>query len=194
MSKRFGRNQKRRMRSEIARLESEKALVKDRADILEERNANLELAHLMDSELLKSMNNNLGEMRKAMSTFESVVGPYFIGLPPKVNRVDKIHDVYRIPSNTRVSTKLWDSRDISELSVKVHSLETTMLDAEYKELLGRMHIRLNGPAGEFAYTTTPEALMYLPKNEFIERLSCEFATTMANSEKFNKAFHSASRF
>lgn len=194
MSKRFGRNQKRRMRSEIARLEVEKLSIQDRSDELEERNANLEIAHIMDSELLKSMSHNLSEMRKAMSTFESVVGPYFIGLPPKVNRVDKIHDVYHIPSTTRFSTKVWDSRDISELSFKVHSLETTMLDAEYKELLGRMHIRLNGPAGDYAYATTTEALMMIPKSDLIERLSKEFATAMANSDRFNKAYRSASRF
>lgn len=177
MSRRFGRQQKRKMRAQIADLER--------------ANAGLQSAYDLNIGLTKHLSRSLNEMRETFSNLEGVLGPYFIGLPPKVVSVREIHDVYQMPELSRAPIKPWDGRDLNDLEYKVHALENTMLESEYRAMLGYMHVRLNGPAGDFAYSTTRQALMRMPKDMLISRLAQEFALAMANSPDFNKAYREA---
>lgn len=177
MSRRFGRQQKRKMRAQIAELER--------------ANVGLQAAYDMNSELTKHLSRNLNEMRETFSNLESVLGPHFIGLPTKVVSVREIHDVYQMQELSRAPTKAWDGRDQHDLEYKVYALENTMLRAEYRAMLGYMHIRLKGPAGDFAYSTTRQALMRMLKHMLIAQLAREFALAMANSPDFNNAYREA---
>lgn len=177
MSRRFGRQQKRKMRAQIADMET--------------RISNLQEALAMQQGLSRNMSSRLDEMRGTFNVLERVLGPYFIGLPPKQVEVREIYDVYQIPGLFSPSPKMWDTDDQIELEHKVYSLETTMLNAEYRKLRGCMHVRLSGPAGRFAYSTTREALYMVPKDDLIRRLSQEFAMAMVNDPSFDKAYRMA---
>lgn len=174
MSRRFGRQQKRKMRAQIAELER--------------ANARIQEAYDLNVALTRDFSSKLNEMRGTFNNLEGVLGPYFIGLPPKVVSVREIHDVYQMPELSRAPTKAWDSCDLNDIEAKVYALENTMLKAEYRTMLGCMHVRLRGPAGDFAYSTTREALMRMPKNMLLSRLAQEFALAMANSPDFERAF------
>lgn len=171
MSKRFGRQQKRNLRKQIAELETSLALNKA---------------------AYRYASSTIDEMRDNFSILERVLGPYFVGIPPKQVYASEVQETYNIPIMVEPPKyRRWLGSDQRDLVYKVSRLKTTMVEADYNDMIGCVHIRLTGPAGTCSYAATTNALRMVPRDVFIERLSREIVMTLENSTNFNDACDAA---
>lgn len=169
MSRRFGRQQKRKMRAQIAELESQLAQSqgwvnhhKEAADLLRSRNYKLE---------------------RAINLTARVLGDRFIALPPQEIPVRSVEPYFRVPMAPQFVPEFLTHASPEEYCHRIQDLKTTMVSAELDQFRSCIHVALRTPAGEYRYATTLEALATMPEPYLIEHLAEQFAKTIATSQQ-----------
>lgn len=144
MSKRFGRNQKRAMREEIAK-------EKERASLSERH--------------LKASISNQAPIREALNRVASVLGKHFYGLPPVQMHIGAIQKSYRMPRIQDAAVFAETGLMSSLINYAIDELSVMSCSAARDEMRGTVHLRFETPAGHFGYgiseaafrrTTAPE--------------------------------------
>lgn len=173
MSRRFGRNQKRKMRAQIT--EEQQLNKKSLGEI---------------QYWISQANFN----KSTVDRCHRLLGEYFIGFDSKLihenSSADYLSD-FRVPlfKRSSVTSPLMDCLDINE-SMKIINLEKMLFRIEEDRLdsglRGMMHLRveLNTSRGKrFAYCINSEALSILPDDYLIEMLSDNFARMLTKELK-----------
>lgn len=135
MSKRFGRNQKRRMRQEI--------------EALGERRT-------QDRRTIDNLYSRVDDHRRFLEYALELVGPDSILNPePRMVETSGYGDQTRVPVY-REPLNIWDDRAVAKVeSILVHALNTEVVKSALRPA---MHFRARLRGGEVAYALTDEAI------------------------------------
>lgn len=159
MSKRFGRNQKRKL---IADRNGLAELVKREASQVSQ------LRHLMR------------ENEETIRLVEKILGSNFFGLPPRDFQVAGLGRGVRLPSiEIRTGGYLGAQVEPICLQEKLFILQETEYSEHYDRLRNARHFRFKTPAGDVAYAATEDAWNGFPQDEFRIHMRKEIAESMA---------------
>ena len=164
MSKRFGRNQKRRMKQEIEGLSA----VLQRCAKNEQR-----------------LQGFVTEYLYAIKLTADVLGRHFCTLPPEVIKAHRLDRslVYRMAKPMEFPMVRMEADDMKHLTYSVADAvrELDMYRAELRtdKLADQVHVRIHGPRDEgYAYAISSEMKRMYPKDRLIEQISRELAMLM----------------
>lgn len=157
MARRFGRNQKRAFRNQLALQEK---LLEKHIGIIAERN---------------------GELHKAneiINLTAEILGEHFISLPVQTSEVKEIQDHYQFAAKN--SSRYW-ANDVKLAFVEqaLCHLETYQADAHIDELSGAMHMAFNSVSGKVAYAISDMAWRKLSEQQLVGLVQLEVANKMA---------------
>lgn len=157
MARRFGRNQKRAFRNQIALQEK---LLEKHIGIIAERN---------------------GELHKAneiINLTAEILGDHFISLPVQTSEVKEIQHHYQFA--VKNSSRYW-ANDVKLAFVEqaLCHLETYQADAHIDELSGAMHMAFHSVSGKTAYAISDIAWRKLSEQQLIGLVQLEVANKMA---------------
>jgi len=165
MSKRFGRQQKRKMRSEIARQQEAMAL---------------------DRGLLRHQSDKLRRFEDIAYRIECILGPYWIGFDPKPLQVNEIPRSFDIAARQNTSFLKPPIDPIVKMTSAYHRLEVMQSDTALDHMRSNIHVRLCTAAGEVGYATSLHALQRLPRDYFVELITREMAEHLWHSPNFQQ--------
>ncbi len=164
MSKRFGRQQKRKMRTEIA---------------------NRQAASALDHALIRHQGGKLEHLRSIFERIERILGRQWIGFDPQQVHVNSIPPVYNVAIMQHLSFSV-DHRDPISIERIAQQLEVMQSDTRLDALRMNMHIRLKTPAGIVGYATDLRSLAKLPREDFIKMMTREMANHLWNQPDFQQ--------
>lgn len=153
MSKRFGRNQKRALRAQLAECRGQLR---------------------KSQETCQALRQQMSENEQCVRDVGQILGKHFAGLPPQFVRAMNIHPDMYLPA-CGASTD-----DPQVRSVRYHlMLLTKYQGARRDELSEMLHCRFITPAGDMAYGINEEAFRRMPSEVLQSRLCNEIAAEMA---------------
>lgn len=165
MSKRFGRNQKRRMRQEIAQAKSEV----DR----------LAAAHEMDRGLLAHQSSKLAEANDYATDVADLVGYACVASgDPELMRFEHIgrrDRIQMVPYEPMQCTPLDSGAPLKSSCVRTETLRLLDVKAVRDRINQMMHVHAELADGVVSYVISMAALNDMPERQLIERLSKEIA-------------------
>lgn len=164
MSKRFGRNQKRKMKEQLA---------------LQEKKINK----------LEANRQEYSELKYCVELTAKVLGRYFVTLPPERRIFDKIPK--QIQHMLHDSSKKWWSAsdsDVSKITYTINLLNVILTDIEFDYLRNAIHFRVSaGYNDNYAYSMSNEAIAMIPIESLIEHMASTLSKSfLSNSENVNK--------
>lgn len=148
MSKRFGRNQKRRMRAEIQQLQYEKSV----SDRISEAN------HSM-----------IRQQAAVIIQVGDILGFHFAGLPAKEMPAEFSGDVIKFPAMRRTTSFSSLSEQASDLQSMLDVFELIKPEISIDKLNRKVHVYLRNKRGDVAYGLTEEAMRGIPKRHLAEQ-------------------------
>lgn len=157
MSKRFGRNQKRRMRQEI--------------EALGERRT-------QDRRTIDNLYSRVDDHRRFLEYALELVGPDSILNPePRMVETSGCSDQTRVPVY-RVPLNIWNGRAVAKVeSTLVHALNTQVVRSALRPA---MHFRARLGSGEVAYALTDEAIATMSTQQLTAVLHKHIARQLAH--------------
>jgi hypothetical protein len=150
MSKRFGRNQRRRAREHIAQLAADSARWQE--------------AHARESGLLRHVSNKLRAMESQMADLATALGVNYVGLPAR-EIVMKANDLAR------------DSFRMLTPSSAVAAMDLMRVDSHHDER-SQMHVRVRVGGSVVAYAISVEALLRTPTAYLAGAMANELAPAL----------------
>lgn len=164
MSRRYGRNQKRRARAAIARLE--------------QRATELQTGMAMDRALLRSQTQRIDELRAQLKDVAEIMGTDFIGLEPALWKFNDKHklDYLRCPV---------DGGD-----VLIHTMRTKITSDRLRPDY-MVHFRAELAGETVGYAISECALRDAPEGYIVRRISDEMARLLIGD--LRKKFRSGPR-
>lgn len=179
MSKRFGRNQKRVMREQIA-FNAKTA-------------SNLSDALLMEQGLKAHIREKLDEATEILGGVARILGRHFAGLKPEVHQIDshRREYPYRLhPPAFDIDFSTFFENDVPKLvSVQLYELEHVYPKAVRDQITGDVHIHLQTPDGRRSYAVSGSAWHQMKKDrrrmadEFGRMIGEELAAFIAGGER-----------
>lgn len=166
MSKRFGRNQRRRMRERIAASEL----------LLE-----------MQQKTIKEQRMLMQENRETVRRVAEVLGKRFAALP--VTKMDgghssRIPDRLRMESISLIERGSWLSNATQVVNESLKYLELPVMETTLRELQGVQHVRVYyGGCEKVGYAISESAFHSLPERDLVEMVSKELATHLVREMK-----------
>lgn len=163
MSHRFGRNRRRKLEAEAARLR---------------------FAHVLDAGLLNNMERQCAELRETIDRIERLVGPHFAALPPKTLRtnagaVRTAWNVQRVRAHVNRPDLASDNTPVTAPSIE--TLTAYLLETNAEAVDGCVHLRLQyaGDGGvRSTYMLTPQALREMPLRPLVEEMAPRMLTAL----------------
>lgn len=140
MSKRFGRNQKRAMRKQMAELENK---VQHLRSITSKQRSE---KRVFISKLLKA--------RRTLELVAEVLGPNFVGLEPPTIEVSHIPDYWNIPKLDTIRSYDWQLMD--HVAQEINLIETNRLTIVDRPFMEGVSIRLTTKEGDIAFGLSQE--------------------------------------
>lgn len=176
MSKRFGRNQRRKMREQL-----------DALWYLHDLSA--KGYHEKDREI-ENLRNIGRQMKQTIELTRSVLGDYFVTLPVKTSACQKLPDFppgFGLPPRNHV--RGFD--DMAGLDQMLRYVQSAILhgDTRFDVLRQQAHIRFRSDAGDVAYCFAQGAFGNCPAEYVIDTIAHEMAAQLAYSPQF-RAFTS----
>ncbi len=167
MSKRFGRNQRRKLRAELAHVLEQEAKL---------------------STLMAKLSRDNDELRETINLTERVLGKYFVTLPPKtvdISYAERL-EYLELPLPDKPSTVLYPEDRSGLLMEKIRAVTTAIMrgDTWVDDLMGKIHIKFYSQAGEVRYCFAKDAFRYVPP----ERVATYIAQNMAEHLKKDPKF------
>jgi hypothetical protein len=164
MSRRFGRNQKRKLLALCEYVQCELDLAKEE---LAKRNKSLNASY-----------QEIMNLNGAIKHFREVLGNYFVALPVQDVIVQEIRE-----SMTYANFKPSELRpvdfsapvNLSKLTYAVCLLETSKFDSYRDELSGHIHIRYKTSFGASAYAIHPRDAHMIYDQDFQQVIAREFS-------------------
>lgn len=153
MSRRYGRQQKRKAREQIAQLEFANRQLQ----------AGFEVA-----------SRRVTELRESLKQITDVLGPNFIGLPPKQLAM-------RVENSFRLFTDAGPER--------MHLVEIAMRTASNEHPQKQLHCHVILANGQSAYALSEAALLQLSEDQLINRIAPEIAQHLVREVRKNPLFN-----
>lgn len=167
MSRRFGRNQKRAMRAQIA--------------AVEKQNADLQYRNNECKVLMQLKDQRISILRETVDLTAQVLGEYFISLPIKTQEVMEIVDLLRLPApETRGSydepstQRRWQAVQQAVLHLELHRT-----DAHLDELQQCVHLRVHSVSGQVGFGLSDQAWLHTPVEVLQQLIIKEIAPAIA---------------
>ena len=178
MSRRFGRNQRRRAREQAAALTLENLALSEKA-------SKFEAAHRLESELVRFQSRRIDELQKILQRVRACLPRNHASLPPET-RADQNLDPRRPHRlelrHTGLYRNLGGPMDpVMEAydtvrAVEAYAVLMSKREIPYSDPFCRMlHFRAEFDGLETAYRITADAMKNMPIDELIEMLSGEMA-------------------
>lgn len=164
MGNRFGRNQKRRMRQEIADLKE---------------------AYNRECKLLANMSSSLSDLREEIHDAKTILSHNSIAFKPSDVRVNNCYNnTFRYPQS-----EVFDSMFISD-STKIESLTFTNVDlpvmaafVDTDKFTNNKHFMVRYGNRKYGYAISEQALKMMPKEHMIKTVSHAIAQSIFNELK-----------
>lgn len=172
MSKRFGRNQLRKLRQQVAAMASDVQ--------------RMDTARQMAEALAAHIGRKNRELEKMFQDTRKVLGNHFCSFPPSEFALDRIPPVLMLPLATRLdATSIYTTESIvRDIACATQYLDVILTSVEMDKIRAATHVRVtSGYHDQFGYALSREARMMMPKDVMIERLSSELAHIMAQEFK-----------
>lgn len=139
MSKRFGRNQKRKMRAELA---------------------NAVEAHRLECELSRYLRLKGERDASTVKRVANVLGEHFAALDPKTLMVDRLIHFLKLPMARRTPFSFDQCSDFCEpVEISISELETNWMELKGDVLTRQQFVLLQSPCGDIGYALSEGALM-----------------------------------
>ena len=162
MAKRFGRNQKRRLKEENAWLNHQVGFYK--------------IAN-------KELNTTLDQISFCFKTIKEVCGPNFIGLEPEqITGVDKRYSYVQV-NRQRVDFKSYAKDEFTPACMQDTFQCLDLLKTKTRELDGVIHFNVEFSDKTVGYAISKNVLMSLHEDHAVELLSKKIATLILNDMK-----------
>ena len=159
MAKRFGRNQKRKMRLEI---ESQNSLLAKQAREIKELNRNLSCAD------------------NTIKLTAEILGEHFISLPVQNFRVKEIQNLYQYAIKPAHPERYLTSRHLEFCHKSLVYLETYQAEASIDKLRQLVHMRYFSQCGKVAYGLPKTVWDKLPAETLEKIIRTDIAQEMAH--------------
>lgn len=169
MSRRFGRQQKRKMRAEVAKLQRY-------VDYWETEAREL-------TTMVRTLRTEAATMRNALELTANVLGPNFVGLPVaemNVSHIDRRFSMFPYERAIDFGVMASNADLAHALTYSVIELDTHKPSVELDRLRAMMHVRLVTPSGEDAYAVNMNHFASVPRGSLVHHLAQEFAALFAN--------------
>lgn len=166
MSKRFGRNQRRKMREEIADLKIE-------VDQCER--------------LLSGVRSELAMYRDVANRTAEVLGNYFISLPAETMGVNRIPYYFNFPNPMpAVPVRPWEYP--AQMMESLNYIESTIMAGEttFDNLRGQMHVKFSSNCGQVAYAVSRNAFSNMQTGYAIRAVASGLADCLVRMEDFRR--------
>lgn len=148
MSRRYGRNQKRRARAEIAQLE--------------QKATELQAAMVLDRALLRHQTQKINELQSRLEDVARIMGTNFIGLEPALWKFQEKHQINRFRCPV-------DGGD-----VVMHTMMAGITKDQFRPDY-MVHFRVDLAGESVGYTISEVALRHGPEEYIARRISEEMA-------------------
>lgn len=143
MSRRFGRNQKRALRTELT-------IAQGNAD-------KFQYAYELADGINKHQNHLVREQTDALQRIARVLGPNFYGLAPIKRRLDHLGNSFQLPK-MRDPIEFLDNRELPEMvAYAVEQLQAVQAKVRRDQITGAVHILLETPDGRRTYAVSASA-------------------------------------
>lgn len=164
MSNRFGRNQKRRMRAELAALQAE---VDEKSLYISQLNQ----AMLMDRALLRQQSDTISRLRDALAEIADEIGHQSALLGVKVKPYHVFTDGTRLqrPERPPIDVRaLLDTQQDMYRTVKTDVMRLLRVSAVADRMKGQIHLQVELADGAIGYAISEGAIRNLTP-QFLER-------------------------
>ena len=181
MSKRFGRNQRRRAREAVARLS--------------ERARNCEAALEMDRGLLRDTSRKLSDLREELADAKRRAARLSVLFPAEDLYHNRERDGYpfMLPVTVNRSLESFSFDDAPlDMMLQTVPLELLVSHVDQNAMARAMHVRVDFAGTETAYGMTETAMFAMSPHDMKRRLTIELAKSFA--QKIALALRSAGRF
>lgn len=180
MARRFGRNQKRRMRAEVAMHAHTAEHLRDVVRARDKRIAALS-KEALDLQVIISRYERVVEQAR------DVLGRYWVGLPPLARHSDYIADRMYIPVESRPPPPLIADycADFGAMVSKVEMM-TMRGDFRIDAIKHEAHVVFKTPVGAVGYGFTRQAFMNCPKAYTEKLIAQQMAEYLVNNTDFQK--------
>lgn len=169
MSKRFGRNQRRRARESIAELE--------------QKNAALTSGMAMDRGLLRHQSEQLADLRKQIAEAQKILGPYHVAFPAEDYVLGgKPRTPVGLPVMPRFSDNPFPSNpEIMPSPIMIeHKLLSVLGLHVYEDEINMMrHVNVRFDGGSWGYAIDRATAATTPRDILIERIAIALAALIA---------------
>jgi len=157
MSKRFGRNQRRRLLQQVEILQATSKLEKG---------------------LLDHQRTIINLQRRVIERVRHVIGPNFAGLDPETIEAVGHDGFVRLPRLTNVHSfeSMSSLNQVVNLESIIHQLEVMQPSLELDRLRGMVHVRVLSPSRQAAYACNEQALSGLGRRHAAELIARELAS------------------
>lgn len=172
MSKRFGRNQRRRAREQIAALELE--------------SSNAKWAHRMCMEHREAELQMLREARQVIADATAIAGEFSVLFPAKEYRTEL--SVKEVAGGSRVRVPvgpqdgfMYPSESVDKMQIAAVDLPMMLARIDRSELNARVHVlvRFNDGSGNTGYAINPKELYLYPERVMRDRIAKAIAPDIA---------------
>jgi hypothetical protein len=178
MSKRFGRNQRRRLRAELA----------NGAIELGQVNA----AWALDQQLIRWQRGAIDRQTESLVCIAKMLGSHFIGLEPvSMDCGDTLPEQVRIRTRHRAidmagPTDLCDPMEMSLAAMEIASLKCTQVRTSIDAMRASTHIRVRTAIGEVGYAFSHGAFDRMPRKYAIQFLAQRLAAHLFTSREIGE--------
>ena len=165
MSRRFGRNQKRAMRAQIA--------------VLEQRVNDFQFHTQQLEALMQIKNQKISELETVTERTAQVLGDHFATLPLKTQELTGIPNLFKV---SIFKPHLHRYAEINEAvldALEYINMDTHQTFVRIDELRGMVHMRCRSIGGDVAYALSDQAYRKLSEAHLVDLISQQIAPEMA---------------
>lgn len=158
MSKRFGRNQKRAMRTKIAEFKSELDFERGQS---------------------RRLRDKVAETDRSIRRIAEILGENFIGLPPQYLEIRNPDEPTGISKRQSISVWAPDSEVERAVVHSVINLQHSRFSGVLDKLRGDIHFRYRAPTGEVGYSISLESWQRMSSSMRYDTAVHEISRSMA---------------
>jgi hypothetical protein len=173
MSKRFGRNRRRRAREEIAALQT--------------RNTNLEQAHVLDRALSDSLGKKLRDAQDEIRRAKAILGRYCVAFMPEHRQIETGFAPYirqaPLPRPFSIGSMSGPESDAITLAFQPMELDVIAARMHDDPIRHEMHYGVTFRDGSHGYAVTRHALLMMDRPDAVRMVSDALARSLVTHEQ-----------
>jgi hypothetical protein len=171
MSKRFGRNRRRRAREQIAALQT--------------RNANLEGAHVLDRELCASLGAKLRDAQDEIKRAKRILGRYCVAFMPEHRQMETGFTPYLRDLSPPAPLGMPPIGPEAAMQLAFQYVELDVIAARLHDdpIRHEMHYGVTFRDGSHGYAVTKQALLLMDRADAVRLVSDALARALVSKEQ-----------